>query len=520
MKKLISLLSGNNMILIIASFLFLFSACKDEEDDPIFSQPTISIQGEELIELKRGAPIEVDLMLNAEGGNKELLVYFDGGLLEIIELEKEITSYTYSSQSVPSTAEEGQEFEYEFSLVNTQDLESEKVKLTVSTLLYDIIQVGGTQLYEVIIPDDGIIETENYKFAKNRKYYIGRHMLFQPGTSLTVEEGVHLYVNADFDEPIFIEFEVGAEVHLVGTATNPVVITSSNVLTGEPQPGDWGRFNIYGDGEGSNSGKIHYLRMEYPGSRAFRLSDVGSGTSISHIQVFMADGEGIMPTSGDVNMKYIVATDCRGGAFRLGNTYSGKIQFALSWLSDQYDSNEELTIREEASPVISNVTLIGPGVDASNTHGLRMRAASSGKVYNAIIAEFPRRGIRLNDEVVVTDLEGPTVFAYSYIFNVPTDPYRDDTDNGNPFQGYMDGETLVNPFFNNILGFDEDGEPILDIIAGIGVGDFLPDAEKASDFNPSSLDDFFDNAPYVGAFRNQDDDWTVGWVKNPDGSIR
>ena len=110
----------------------------------------------------------------------------------------------------------------------------------------------------------------------------------------------------------------------------------------------------------------------------------------------------------------------------MGDKYAGKMQFLLSINSQYFKENDDFTIREKASPVVSNVTLLGPGAETKkNTHGMRMRGSSTPKVYNSVIAEFPRRGIRVAEEVKITDLNGSAVFAYSYVFNVPKDPFRD-----------------------------------------------------------------------------------------------
>lgn len=502
---------------MLAMVVLILSSCTKDPETPIHGNPNIGFSDGDFLEVRRGETITVNLTLNAEGGNKELLIFRSGGLLERIPLSTAATTYSYTSQSVPADAEEGEEFEFEFSLVNTQDLESDRIALTVSTVAYGVITVGGTDLYEVDIPDDEIIEGGvSYKFAAGRKYYLNKSMRFQPGSSLTIEEGVELYASTTAEPVVDIDLENNVNVSVIGTAEAPIIITSEKSLTDEAAPGDWGWFNLRVE---DGTGTIEYLRLEYGGERAFRTRGVTSGTKIEHVQVYKANGEGFMVTGGDVNFKYLIATDCNGGGFRFGDDYAGNVQFAIATTSLAED-NEEFTVRETASPRIANVTVLGPGTDTENTHGMRLRAASSAKVYNTIIAEFPRRGLRLNDDIQVTDMDGPTVFAHSYIFNVPRDPFRDDTDHGNPFQGYLDGDgSLQNPFSNNVIGFDDE-DPELEVIAGIGVGDFVPDAETVSAFSPSSLGSFFVDAPFVGAVKDESSDWTVGWVKNSDGTIR
>src|SRR5690606_5269624 len=87
-----------------------------------------------------------------------------------------------------------------------------------------------------------------------------------------------------------------------------------------------------------------------------------------------------------------------------------------------------------------------------NTHGMRLRSSSAAKIYNSLVAFYPRRGVRLNDQVETVDINGPTVLAYSYVFQVPSQTYRDDRSGGtNPFQGFYSDGLASNPYFNNIL---------------------------------------------------------------------
>ncbi|MGY6523709.1 MAG: hypothetical protein ACXIUD_18405 [Mongoliitalea sp.] len=504
-------------LLGLAVLAFLTFSC-GEDDEPQLPTPTISIEGGETIEVRRGQTITVNLNLNTGGGNRELIVFRGGGVLEVVPLQQDATSFSYTNQTVPTNATEGEVFQFEFAVTNTQGVTSERVSLNVVTVAYEAVTIGGQQLFRVDIPEDGIFEND-VVFITGRNYLVRSTMNFASGAALRIQEGVQVFIESPNGTLTDIVINAGATAEVVGTAQNPIVFTSVNTLTSNEDSGDWGVFNIRGNGGTSTSGTYRYIRFEYGNARNFRLQNVGSGTTIDHIQVFRAAGEGIMPTDGTVNMNYLVATDCESGGFRIGDAYAGRMQFGISMISRVWGDNSEVDIRETASPIISNFTVIGPGADAGNTSGIRMRANSSGKVYNTIIASFARRGLRLNDNVSVTDLNGPTVFAHSFIFDVPTDPYRDDTANGNPFRGFIDGDGVFqNPFFNNVTGF-EGNQPVLTTIPGISSGSFVPTAAQASQFNPNTITGFA-SAAFVGAVQNSANDWTRGWVKNPDGSIR
>ncbi|MBX2946724.1 MAG: hypothetical protein KF725_12895 [Cyclobacteriaceae bacterium] len=525
MNKTISKIFFTMLGMVCLTVVLTIQSCSDDPD-PVFGQPAISIQGDPLVLLKPGATISVTLNLDAEGGNGKLVVNRNGAFLEEVVLVSTATTFTYNTQTVPATLLEGDEIAYQFVLVNTQQLESAPVSFTVSVASYDQVTVGTTPLYKIEAPSDNIIpEGQTVKLSRNREYFLDASIQFATGSTFTVEEGVKLYINTAGTDKRSIN--VLGQVNIQGTATNPVVFTSDKVLQAgaTPAAGDWIQFRIQGTGPGSNSGTVRYLRIEYSGSdRGFRLVNVGSGTSISYVQVYKSTTEGFMPTNGDVNLSYVICTDCNGGAFRFGDNYTGNVQFAIAVSTTRTTTDaDELTIRETATPKIANVTLVGPGADYGvNVHGIRFRSTSQGKVYNSIVTAYPRRGVRLNENVVTTDINGPTVFAHSYSFDVATEPYRDDRAGGtNPFRGSIVDDVFVNPYFNNVTGLDGT-TPILTTIAGIGKNDFIPNAETTSVFNPSTLGSFFVSAPFVGAIKdnNTASDWTRGWVKNIDGTIR
>lgn len=507
-------------IALMFSVTLILSGCqKDNAID--YATPTLSVNGDAVVELKPGDAIKVILNIDGDGGAKSIVVKKGGGFLEELPVDPNATTFTYNTQTVPGDVSEGDEINYTFALNNKNDVLSQEAAITVKVALYDEVTVGNKQLYQVTIPDDGIVKSGTVvKLIKGRDYYIPASVVFENGAKLAVEAGVHVYMKASPDDPIGIQ--VLGEANIEGTASDPVVFTSSGTLTPATPaaPGDWKEFRLEGTGDDSNNGLVKYIRIEYGADRAFRLSDVGAATQIDYVQVFKSSGEGIMITDGNAGLKHIVATDCEGGSYRLGDAYSGSMQFIVSVNSVYFNENDDFTIREEASPILSNVTLLGPGEDVDNTHGLRMRADAKPKVYNAVIAEFPRRGVRAQDNVAVTDLGGTAVLAYSYVFDVDHDAFKD---NAAGFAGTFDpvtGERATNPFFNNAGSLRDDGDYELEPIAGISTGDFVPDAETSSDFDPSTLGSFFTNAAYAGAVRNADEDWTKGWVKNPDGSLR
>ncbi len=503
---------------LLALNFTVFTSCEDEEE-PVYDQPTISLEGEDVTMLKPGGAVEFTFNIVADGGLSSIIVNRDGGFLEEITLDdQDATSFTYTGQTVPDDAMEGQEIVYEFIAENTQELNSDPVSATVSVAVYDEVDLNGTMVYDVTstLPADGVVPSgTTVKFAANRSYHVGlpadglTELIFAEGSEWIIEEGVTVYLQSGRDMEIQVDGTIDAE----GTAENPIVMTSENVLLAEePDAGDWEQFQIEGQGNGTNSGVFRYVRMEYVGDRAFLLDNVGSGTQVSHVQVWKCTDEGIFIGDGDVNVSHLVVTDSEDTQYRLEDEYTGNMQFILAVISLQDDGDESMYLRGSSAANISNVTVVGPGLidGIGEPDGIRFWSSAGNKVYNSIVAELPSWGLRAQaDETdgrpMPTDINGPVVFAHSYVFN--TEVQDDETGN----QGRGDAAIFfTEASFNNST----------DAVAGIGPMNFVPDAAPASSFDPSTIDPFFQSVSWAGAVENAANDWTIGWVKNPDGTIR
>ncbi len=483
------------------SALIFISSCGDDDPEPVLSDPVLSLDGDATMVAKPGQAIEVDLTIDAEGGLSSIIVNRDGGFLEEIEItDPEATTFSYTGQTVPGEANEGATITYSFVGVNTQDKESESVDFEISVALYDMVSSSTVgDVFNVTIPTDGLVtDGTSILLAQGRSYYIGSSLVFESGSGLTIEEGVVVYLNANAEDAVGLEVGAGVAVSIAGTATAPVVMTSSKVMVGEtPEPGDWDNLEI----EATSNSTLKYVRMEYGGDRVFRLRNMDDSNDISYINVFKSEDEGIMVTDGNVNMKYLVATQTGDSNFRLGDEYSGSIQFAIAWNSE--DGGEAFYLRESSDVTLANVTVVGPGKETINppteygNSGIRFRSSVGGKVYNAVITGLPDWAVRAQ-EVTPTDIDGPVVFAYSHVYDNDS---RDDDD--------------ADIFFTE--GGFANSE---DAIDGITTGSIIPASTASSDFDPSSLGSFFTSATFKGAIENAANDWTTGWVKNPDGTVR
>tara|TARA_R110002124_G_scaffold71661_1_gene191851 strand:+ start:6605 stop:7717 length:1113 start_codon:yes stop_codon:yes gene_type:complete len=150
----------------------------------------------------------------------------------------------------------------------------------------------------------------------------------------------------------YIAVAQGGKIYVDGTATNPVVMTSSKA---NPAAGDWGGFVICGKaptnkgitataevsdltygGTVSNdsSGSIRYLRVEYTGatynaSKEFNgvsLFAVGSGTTFEYVQSYNGGDDGLEFFGGSVNAKYIVSVNSGDDSVDFADGFTGSIE--------------------------------------------------------------------------------------------------------------------------------------------------------------------------------------------------
>ena len=192
----------------------------------------------------------------------------------------------------------------------------------------------------------------------------------------------------------------GAKIMAEGTATEPIVFTSSK-SRGQRQATDWGGIVICGrarnnqgtmtieggleaDHGGSddndNSGVLRYVRVEFGGYpyaldneiNGLTLGSVGRGTKIEYVQVSYSGDDSFEWFGGCVNSKYLIAYHGWDDDFDTDNGFSGKIQFAVGIrdpkIADQSNSNgfesdnnsSGSTQEPFTTAVFSNFTVIGP----------------------------------------------------------------------------------------------------------------------------------------------------------------
>lgn len=334
-----------------------------------------------------------------------------------------------------------------------------------------------------------------------------------PQAKLTITEGTQIF--AENNETLLYVIQLG-EVDWQGTASDPIVFDALTNApgqgAGDDSPGQWDGIRIDGDGVGSNSGIMRYVRVMYSGSSSngFELRNVGSGSTIEYVQVYKNAGTaGIRVNSGDVNLKYMIATNSSNLGLRFDDDggalgWSGAGQFIV--VNKDIEAGDAIESRDNTSPILSNVTITGIGLNSPGStpvgDGPRVRNDGDLKMYNTVITGV-QSALRMDNADGITN--GNSLFANSASFD-------NADDNGT---GFHSSASVFNPTSDNYdSSFNNSVTPfaIVDSYVGTSTENSTP---------AGALHPFFDDVNYVGAVQDgEDNDWTRGWCFNLDGTLR
>lgn len=489
-----------------------------------------------------GKEVLMEFNLQAASGLSIFEVLQDGQSFDRVAYTAgEISSQYQFTYTIPSDQEIGSAILFNFELT---DNENRKVEYTfnvkVNTTFSEIEDnINGTPVVKI----KGRLNSD-YILEASKNYLIDSILSIESNSTFTIEKGSTVYLRSDPDPNLLSRLVItrGSKIVADGTAEEPIVFTSDKVLLGEePQPDDWGGIFIFGRAPSNqgdnipeigfryggnlpndNSGSLTFVRVEYAGKdgdHALHFFGVGSNTLVENVQVFKNENNAFRVKGGRVSFKYIGAIGHGGYGIWAEDGWQGRGQF---WIfqtdrratlvpvnfwnqarSIEMRSDEPFFLTEPRTNfTISNVTLIGngyePGVENGTRRGIRIRRGANGILQNAIVTQFPDEGVRVED-LDISEL-GDTMILGN------TRSYTNETDY----------EQEAESFFQNDAQFNVNTDPV----PGISLGNFV--GSEASTFNPISLDNWFESAPYIGAIESAANDWTTNgnWFKNLDGTIR
>ena len=247
--------------------------------------------------------------------------------------------------------------------------------------------------------------TEDVTLTSGTTYRLNGQYIVEEGATLTIEPGVRIVAVYD-DQVDYILVKQGARINAVGTASNPIVMTSE-----QEQPGAWGGIHICGrahtnaeGGTGSseiggaayggnddsdNSGTLQYVRVEYTGyafdeeheANGISFYGVGNGTTVDHCQAYRGSDDGFEFFGGSVNVSNMVVTDCSDDSFDWTEGWNGTatdliatqeseetLGYACDCLIEADNNENNFDATPVSNPTLRNLLLVGNGASGKGVH--------------------------------------------------------------------------------------------------------------------------------------------------------
>ena len=351
----------------IPDFSTVFEGDKDNGNPKFKNITAISTVGGTALQFKKqsGATITglsltgYDTSIDMKDGGSLANVLIDGSIAD--------PSLSYTSTATITAAD--------FSWVNSS------ISITTLTL-------QGTIASKVILD-------ASIKYILNSSYIVkdGGELVIPAGTKIEAESG---------GTDVYIAILKGGKIDIQGTATNPVVMSSSSALGG-----DWGGLTICGDAttsagidaqaevggfvyggtnDADSSGAIQYLVIKGTGAQinsdsqynGISLYGVGSGTTIENISVISGADDGVEFFGGTVSVSNIYLENneddsvdwTEGWNGTLTNTY---ISHTISGFSTAFEGD-----KVNGNPQFVNLTAIS----TVGGTGLQFKKNSGGTITN------------------------------------------------------------------------------------------------------------------------------------------
>lgn len=359
----------------------------------------------------------------------------------------------------------------------------------------------------------------------------------------------------------------------VGSGNSDFAPTANNVhnchVTAEGRPATYG-----GNNNAENSGVLQYVVVKYAGFEvvdgnelnAVTLNAVGSGTTISHVQVYTTQDDGFEMFGGAVNLDHIVAVNVGDDSIDYSEGYNGNIQYAVVLQTsggnrcvegDNTGEGRDDFFTPTTKLRISNMTCITSNIDSGggsnpsskgDAEGPLFREGAFFEMYNSLVTSN-RTGMASNECLEIEDTAGPqtidaaqagtsiarsNLVACSEALKVTIGTSSGGANTGFNLAVWLaggDGSALmpVNSNTNNVVVTGADLPASL-IVGGSETRGYLTAAsltnagstavfDQATQlFNAATLGSFFETPAYLGG-ANEGDDWLDGWTVGLDAAL-
>lgn len=306
--------------------------------------------------------------------------------------------------------------------------------------------------------DDGPVASQTIELSgdlatqtltADKDYLIRGQAFVRDGQVLTIAPGT--VIKGDKATRGTLIIDKGGKIDAVGTATDPIIMTSSQPA-GIRDRGDWGGLVILGRAntnqdqpaiegitpavtfgsfqssadDNESSGTLRYVRVEFAGieltpnneTNSITMGGVGRGTEMEYNMVSFGGDDGFEWFGGTVNGRYFISHAMWDDDFDVDYGWSGNVQYGIAIrytsFADQSGSNgfetdngpNDNDVTPYTNGVFSNITVLGPiktGTSVSNgnfQHSIDLRRRTALRITNSVFAGFPR-GVRMNQPSVV-----------------------------------------------------------------------------------------------------------------------
>ncbi len=301
------------------------------------------------------------------------------------------------------------------------------------------------------------------------------------GVTLTIEPGTIIY--GDPATAGFLAIQQGSFIQANGTADAPIVFTSAQA-EGNRARSDWGGLIVNGyapindcsDGTGEvagctaqaegdagtyggddpadSSGSITYTRIEFGGTEispenevnGIALQGVGSGTTLSHIQVHMNKDDGIEFFGGTANADHLVITGAGDDSLDWTSGWTGTVSHVcIQHYDDDGDrgieaenNGEENEALPRSFPTISYVSLIGAGTERT---GMTIREGTAVSLSYVAAAGFDKGCLDVDGDATYAQLDSGNISITDSVLGCGDKNFKVDKDDSGAIEEPLD-ETL------------------------------------------------------------------------------
>jgi hypothetical protein len=434
------------------------------------------------------------------------------------------------------------------------------------TKTYSSVAFANSEAGEVIVTND---ITSDVTWTNDNDYVLDGFIFVEDGATLTIEEGTTIYAEEGSGaNASALIVKRGGKIIAVGTASEPIVLTSILAQTDdltEADRGLWGGLILLGKGPSNNtgndnaiegvpeeeqayyggdisndnSGTLKFVSIRHGGSElrpdeeinGLTLGAVGSGTSISFVEIYANDDDGVEWFGGNVDTKNMLVAYCSDDAFDMDEGVSGKGQFWVAITDEDSDNFGEHDGGPSsnrygmpyARPIMSNVTYIGPGTAAAK-RTLTLREYWGGQYHNSIFAE-QGKGLRVDyvQEFTGGNKGGSYTLWHDGILKIENNIFQHVADGtaANIFTVYSDQKDGANDKYpvpadsaTAFANYFATAGNTVNNSLGVSIADPVPASADVADPVYTGLDAFFVKASYKGAFNPYVDGlWAGGWTK-------